>query len=207
MNKYKRIFDISLPIYEGMATYPLNPEVEFKSLKTRTSTISKITFGSHTGTHIDFPRHVLRRGKRSSKFSLETFIGACRVLDLTNVKRSIGREDLEKQKIKEGDRVLVKTRNSIRGFRSFYPDYVFLDPDGAAYLAHKKIKLFGIDSLSVKEKGSLDNRPHTELLKRNIPIIEGLNLKLVKRGSYVLVSLPLRLGVEDGSPARVILLR
>ena len=34
-----------------------------------------------------------------------------------------------------GERILLKTRNSIRGFKDFYDDYVYLDGDAADYLA------------------------------------------------------------------------
>jgi arylformamidase len=43
-------------------------------------------------------------------------------------------------------------------------------------------------------------------LKKNIPIIEGLNLNAVPAGQYTLVALPLNLQNADGAPARVILM-
>ena len=205
MAKKPDYFDISLPIYEGMITYPGNPEVEIESLRTKTSFISKITFGSHTGTHIDAPRHVFRNGKGVDQISLEALIGPCRVIDLARVEIRITPEDLEKHHIKKGERILVRTRNSQRGFKKFYGNCVYLSSEAAAFLAKKRIALFGIDSLSVKERGSLDNRPHTELLKKNIPILEGLDLGRIRPGRYTLICLPLRLKNLDGSPALMVL--
>ena len=207
MAKKPDYFDISLPIYEGMITYPGNPEVEIESLKTKTSFISKITFGSHTGTHIDAPRHVFGNGKGVDQISLEALIGPCRVIDLARVEIRITPEDLEKHQIKKGERILVRTRNSQRGFKKFYDDYVHLDSDAAEFLARCGIQLFGIDSLSVKKRGSLDNRPHTALLKKNIPILEGIDLSKVQAGGYSLVALPLKLKKGDGAPARAILIQ
>lgn len=204
----KNIIDISLPVYKGMAVYPNNPPVKIKSLKTPGGTfISEITFGSHTGTHIDVPRHIFEDGIGVDKINLDQLIGPCRVLNMTHCETSIQTGHLENENIQEGERILVKTKNSGRGFKQFYLDYVYLDGNAAEYLAWKKISLFGIDSLSIKKKGSNDTRPHTELLKNNVIIIEGLDLSQVTPREYNLICLPLKLVGLDGAPARVILSR
>lgn len=201
------IIDISLPIYSGMPVYPNNPVVTIKPLKTATSYLSEITFGSHTGTHIDVPRHVFETGIGVDKISLDQLIGPARVLDMTHCEKAVTTEDLKKENIKKGERILVKTKNSLRGFREFYPDYIYLDGDAAEFLAEKEITLFGIDSLSIKQKGNPDVRAHTELLKNNIVIIEGLDLSKAEPGNYNLYCLPLKFVGLDGSPARVILIK
>lgn len=200
-----KIIDISLPIYEGMPVYPNNPEVKINPLKTPTSFISEIAFGSHTGTHLDVPRHIFEDGLPVDQIKLEQLVGPVRVLDMTHCPKAITAEDLKKDNIQKEERILVKTENSIRGFKEFYPDYIYLDGDAAEFLAQQKIILFGIDSLSVKQKGNPDIRPHTELLKNNIVIIEGLDLSKAEPGNYNLFCLPLKFVGLDGSPARVIL--
>ncbi|MDO8590750.1 MAG: hypothetical protein Q7R65_02090 [bacterium] len=109
-------------------------------------------------------------------------------------------------KVKKAERILVKTRNSLRGFDKFYDDYIYLNGDAADYLAELGISLFGIDYFSVKQRGSKDQRPHTSLLSKNIPIIEGLDLSQVPAGNYTLVCLPLKFTGIEGGPARVILI-
>ncbi len=203
----KSIIDVSLPIYEGMISYPNNPPFKVKPLKTKTTFISELNMSSHTGTHIDVPRHVFEDGIGVDKINLDQLIGPCRVLDMTHCEISIQTGDLVKENIQEGERILVKTKNSLRGFKEFFPDYVYLDGDAAEFLARKKISIFGIDSLSIKQTGSDDTRPHTELLKNNIIIIEGLDLSDVIPEEYNLFCLPLNLVGLDGTPARVILTR
>jgi len=202
-----KIIDISLNIHSGMAIYPGNPEPRFEEIETQTSYISKIILGTHTGTHLDSPRHIYKNRIGIDKIDLKKLIGNCRVLDLTKSNFSIKKEELEKFKIKKGERILVKTKNSLRGFSYFYDDYIFLSPESAKFLANKKISLFGIDSLSVKQKGSPDNRPHIELLKNNIPIFEGLDLSKVKPGAYFFIGLPIKLKNLDGAPARAVLIK
>ena len=138
--------------------------------------------GSHSGTHIDAPKHSIKKGKELSDLPIEAFMGPCRVLDFSSELIEITKKSLEKKNIIEGERILAKTRNSEVGFATFREDYIYLSGDGADYLAKLDITLFGIDYISIKQRGSKDNRPHTSLLSKNIPIIEGLNLKNVKEG-------------------------
>lgn len=201
------IIDISWPLALGVAVYPGNPELRISLKLGKTSVHSEISIGSHTGTHIDAPRHVFGRGKGIDTVSLGALIGPCRVLDCAKSKRAITVADLQPHRILRGERILVKTNNSRLGHKVFYTEYIYLDGDAADWLAARRIKLFGIDYLSVKQRGSVDNRPHTALLGKNIPIIEGLNLQKVKPGKYQLVALPLKFVGLDGSPARVVLIK
>ena len=202
----KKIIDISLPLSDKTIVYPGNPEVKIAMMPGKTSTHSEITIGSHTGTHLDAPRHVFKSGAGVDRVDLNKIVGECRVLDMTRVKEAIGVDDLKKEEIKKGERILVKTKNSKRGFEKFYDNYVYLGGEAAEFLAKKKITLFGIDYLSVKKRGGPDNRPHTELLKNGVVIFEGLDLSKAKPGKYFFVGLPLKFAGLDGAPARAILL-
>ncbi len=206
---YTQIIDISLPLHKGTIVYPGNPSIEIEEMQSATggSVISKITFGSHTGTHVDAPQHVIRGGEPLDQIPLETFVGNCRVIDCTTDEVSVKRETLEKQNIQKGERILLKTTNSIRGFETFYDDYIFVSSEATQYLAEQEVSLVAIDYLSIKQRGSKDNSPHTNLLEKNIPIIEGVDLSKVESGEYFLVLLPLKFIDIDGAPARVILLK
>lgn len=203
----RKILDISIPLNEKTVVYPGNPPVKFESEMSLTSKsrLTKISFGSHTGTHIDAPRHALENGKTIEEITLSTFVGICRVLDLSTCETEITVADLEKFEIKKDERILAKTRNSEVGFEEFHDNYVYLSSEAAQYLAKKDIMLFGIDALSVKKRGLSDNTSHTTLLSKDIPIIEGLNLQNIEAGEYFLVALPLEFTGIDGSPARVVL--
>ncbi len=205
--KIANIIDISLPIYPGMIAYPKNPEVVFERMDTGSSFLTRMSLGTHTGTHMDAPGHVHEGARGVGRVDLTRFIGPCRVLDMTRVKECISVSDLEPYRVHSGERILVRTKNSKRGFKEFYPDYVYLDGDAAEYLTKKGIILFGIDSLSVKKRGGSDQRPHTALLKKNIVIVEGLDLRKAKPGKYTFVGLPLRLDTPDGAPMRAVLVR
>jgi len=205
-----KIIDISVPINNKTVVYPNNPAVVIETVpKTASSSsqLSKISFGSHTATHIDAPSHTIEYGDPIEYYSLENFIGECQVFDFSylNPGELIKISDFEKFEIKAGARILVKTSNSNRGYEEFYEDFVVLSGDCADWLADKNIYLFGIDYLSIKKRGSADNRAHNSLLAKNIPILEGINLKDVTGGTYEIFCPPLKLTGVDGAPTRAIL--
>jgi arylformamidase len=205
-----KIYDISLSLNNQTIIYPGNPEINIephRSVPEFPTNLSKITFGSHTGTHIDAPRHVDNDSIGADKINLEACIGPCRVLDMTAARESIKVSDLERESVRAGERILVKTKNSLRGFKDFYDDYIYLDGDAADYLADIGIILFGIDSLSIKKRGGLDTRPHTSFLKKNIVLFEGLDLSKIEPGEYQFIGLPLKFTDLDGAPARAILIK
>lgn len=202
-----KIIDISLPIKPGMIVYPGNPEVIFASANSATSELTKITLGSHTGTHIDAPRHSKVSIAGIDSYPLDTFIGPCRVIDATRETETVSKQTIIDSDIKLGERVLFKTNNSLIGFDNWRPDYIYLSGEAAEELAKRKIKLFGLDWISVKQQGNPDNRAHTALLSQNIPILEGLDLSMVDPGDYELLFLPLKLGDVDGGMGRAVLMQ
>lgn len=201
------LIDISLPLYEGMITYPGNPPVEMEWQKTPNTYLTKLKTGTHAGTHIDAPRHVREGDTTVDQVDLERFLGPCRVLDISGAKESVTIGDLEPYDIQQDERILLKTNNSERGFEEFYDDYVYLDGDAADWLSDIGVMLVGIDSLSIKKRGGKDQRPHESLLHAGIPIVEGLNLAGVKEGAYTFIGLPLRLRGREGSPIRAVLIQ
>ncbi|MBV9159657.1 MAG: cyclase family protein [Candidatus Kaiserbacteria bacterium] len=205
----KEIIDISMPLREGMPTYPgtIALTIETKKSATTGSQMSEISIGSHAGTHIDAPLHAFPNGASIDSIPLLSFIGVCRVVDCTASVGSVSKTDLEAKDIQEGERILIKTSNSIRGFSEFYPDFVFVSSEASQYLAEKGVVLVGIDSLSIKQKGSPDNTPHTHLLEKQIPILEGIDLSKAEEGEYTLIAFPLAYIGIDGAPARAVLLR
>lgn len=204
-------FDISLPLSEALATYPGNQPFERESLKTIGADeveLSKLTLGTHSGTHIDAPRHFVKGGKGVDQIDLTRLIGSCIVIDCTYVEEFIRTKDFEGVAIEKGSRIIIKTRNSdFVSAPDFTPNYVSLTLEAAQFLANKEIALIGIDYLSIEVKGSFGHPVHKALLKRDIIILEGINLANVEAGIYQLLCLPLLISKADGAPCRALLLR
>lgn len=187
--------------------YPGNPpfETEVSVSESSKSRLTKLSFSSHFGTHIDAPNHADQTKGGIESFDLSLFVGPCRVLDCTKSIGSVTQQDLVSHNVQHGERILLKTNNSLRGLSTFYEDFIYLHPEAAGYLVEKHIGLVGIDYFSIKQRGSADNRPHTALLAADIPIIEGIHLSHVEPGVYELIALPLSLEGIDGSPCRAVL--
>jgi arylformamidase len=203
--------DISVPIYAGMVLYPGDPPVEISQPmhldRGDVCTVSRLSLGVHTGTHVDAPSHFLKGAESVDSLSLEAMVGPAHVIEILDTA-AIGEEDLSGRGIERGDRILLKTSNSARCWSSdeFVPDFAHLILDGAAYLAGAGVRTVGIDYLSI---GHGDEGPdvHRVLLGAQILIVEGLNLSGVEPGAYDLVCLPLKIRGGDGAPARALLRR
>ena len=127
------------------------------------------------------------------------------MLDLTHITTKITKQDLEKCEIIEGDRLLLKTKNSNSlPEENFLYEFVYLDATGARYLSNIGIKCIGIDYLGI-ERNQPDHETHKELLRSGIPIIEGLRLGHVNPGKYNLYCLPIKVTGCEAAPARAIL--
>src|SRR3989338_3893375 len=108
-----KIIDISLPLNSKTPIYPENVPLSINihhAMPEYSTQLSSITFGSHTGTHIDAPGHAVEGAFMIDKIPLQNFIGSCRVLDFSDSLKYLGEavtEPLLKNKnIKRGERIL-----------------------------------------------------------------------------------------------------
>jgi arylformamidase len=205
------IYDVTVPITNTMPVWPTDPPVQLLQQshesrdKSHTVTVTTIKMGSHTGTHIDAPFHMIQGAKRLNDFSLDVLLGKATMFEISGL-RSIGRAQLEHLNWNGVERVLFKTDNSKHWQDGkFYEEFVYLDPDGAEFLVQRGVRLVGIDYLSIDKFKSEAHPTHFVLLSKNILILEGLNLSSVSAGEYTLYALPMNLQDADGAPARVIL--
>ena len=166
-----------------------------------------ITMSSHTGTHIDAPRHFVEGGATVENLCLETLNGEVFVASVTDVE-TISAKELELAGLPEGvERLLLKTSNSdlwSLGCGTFQKNFVALTLDGAEWLIRRGVKLVGIDYLSIQRFHD-SNETHRVLLGNGVIVVEGLNLAYVEAGSYELLCLPLPIVGAEGAPARVVL--
>lgn len=207
-----KIYDVTMPVKNGMLVWPGDPRV---SIETKTTVekhgvkLSWLSFSSHTGTHVDAPSHFLERGVDLDKVPLEKFIGSCQVVDLTSVRdREIAPSDLLSIRVKKGDRILFKTGNfRLLRKKTFPSSYISLSLEAANLLAQKKIHLVGTDFLGIEKRKNPGHPVHKTLLSAGIVIVEGLDLGSVPAGRYQLYCLPLNVVGVDGAPARVVLVK
>jgi len=203
------IYDISMAITPDMMVYknrkekkPLIKQVNFFEKEGNYET--EITFNLHTGTHIDYPLHMIENGLTSNTENLNVLMGKAKVFDLTHAVDKIDIADIKDFNIVENDFVIFKTKNSLS--EEFDFNFIYLNEKAANYLADKKIRGVGIDGLGI-ERSQEGNPTHKILLSNNIIILEGLRLKSVEENEYELYCLPLKIKNVEASPVRAILFK
>ena len=189
--------------------WPGDPPVAVDTIEAATQagtcTISHLHLGSHTGTHIDAPRHFLRGAPGVDSIDPDILIGRARLFHVPSAHH-IDRELLRGLDLKGVVRLLLATRNSaLLHQEKFQKDYAFVSEDAARYLVELGIKLLGIDYLSVEDYRNLACPTHLTLLQARVVIVEGLDLCAAPPGDYELICLPLKIKDGDGAPARAFL--
>ncbi|HET7632623.1 MAG TPA: cyclase family protein [Gemmatimonadaceae bacterium] len=207
----RHIYDISVPVQSGGVVYPGNPPIQFSLAsavaKGATSNVSLLSMGSHTGTHVDAPRHFFDDGASVDTLPLDVLMGPAQLIAMDPGLMAVSAEQLQAHDLTHVTRLLIRTRNS--GFireTEFHRDFTYLAPDGAQYLVDHGVKLVGVDYLSVEQFRSGHHRTHRTLLEHGVVIVEGLDLGEPPPGTYEFRCLPLRLTGLDGAPARAVLL-
>jgi arylformamidase len=212
MPRAPRLVDVSVLLTPGLASYPGNPPFELTPVKRvaegASSNVSRVTMGTHTGTHVDAPRHFFDDKPGVDGLALELLIGRARVVDLPH-RGGITEAHLAAAGLREDLRVLLRTPNSAlwNATDGFHDDYTYLTEGGARYLVDQGVKVVGIDYLSVEQFKRPGAPAHQALLGNGVVIIEGLNLSDAEPGTYEMLCLPLNIKDGDGAPARVVLKR
>jgi arylformamidase len=202
------LFDVTLRLSPGLPVFPGNPPFALEAVKQiargGSSNVSAIRMGSHSGTHVDAPRHFLDGGPGVDELPLDVLMGSARVIGITG--RTIDADELRAAEAGSEKRLLIKTSNSrLWDAEAFSPEYVFLTEAGADYLAAAGVRLVGVDYLSIEEYKKPGAPAHRRLLGEGVVIVEGLDLRAVDPGRYDLLCLPLPIAGADGAPARVVL--
>ena len=183
---------LSCKVYEGDPTPKANKIIDMAD--GGVYNLSALSLCAHNGTHIDAPLHFFCDGKSIDAMSLEHFVGECFVAEHNgDVTERDALEILEKARKSGADeRILIKGDATVT-------------EEAARVFAEAEILLLGNESQSV---GPLDSpmAVHKILLSKNIALLEGIVLKNVKEGRYILNCAPLNIKGFEGSPCRAILI-
>lgn len=198
------LIDLSLPLNDLTPVFPGDPHLKFiqtKSVANDGNQLHSLTLGSHSGTHIDAPSHMIEGADSTDKIPLSTLVGKAKLV------RGFSLDAVQSALLDPQDIVVFYSGMSDKFTEeSYFSNYPVMPQETADYLVARQIKLIGIDTCSA------DNTPdfpiHKTLLGAGIPIIENLtNLnELVDKSSnksFELFALPLKVDI-DGSPTRVL---
>gem|GEM_PF-169151 len=193
-----KIIDISQDVLSCI-TYPGDPVPESDTVKSfekgDNHRFSLFSMSAHNGTHVDAPSHFVKDGKTIDEIPLEVFVGECYV---AHHEGDVTAEDAEK--ILEKAEVLgADERILIAG------DATVTAEAARVFASSGAVKLLGNESQCVGPKES-PMEVHVILLEAGIILLEGVVLKDVYEGKYLLNAAPINLGGLEGAPCRAYLI-
>lgn len=223
------IIDLSQEIFTGMPVFPGLPEVNitvhqsFEELDGITDgdvvspAVNRLEFGEHTGTHVDALNHMGRefRGQSIDKMPLTMFYteGICLDLSDKSLRELIEIADLERAllaaglEIKQGDTVLLYTDHYRRAFGTIdWHKGPGLSIAAARWLGEQRIAAFGVEPAAPGVRKISNREVHRICGELGFTHYENMiNLhRLIGRGRFRFIGLPLKLRGGTGSPVRAI---
>jgi kynurenine formamidase len=121
MARVPKLLDVTVPMTPGMPVYPGNPAFELTGVKRiaegGSSNVSRVVCGTHTGTHLDAPKHFFDDGAGVDELPLNLLLGRARVVEITR-RGGIGRQDLEAAGLRDSTTTTRTSRNPGRAISS-----------------------------------------------------------------------------------------
>ena len=194
-----KIIDITQELF-SCAVYPGDEQPVKKVVESiENGSICNLTAFSmcaHNGTHVDAPYHFYNNGKTIDQMDLSEFIGKCYVTHAEG--------DITAEKAEDILNKALKIDPEAAG-RILIGGNVTVTIEAAKVFSKAGIVLIGNESQTV---GPIDApaQVHYEILGAGIVLLEGIRLREVKEGVYLLNAAPLNLGGCDGAPCRAVLI-
>lgn len=194
-----KIYDISQEVF-SCEVYPGDPKPEKDTLcsvsKGDICNLSGFYMCAHNGTHIDAPYHFINEGKTIEHIPLEKTVGMAYVAEYDGELSSDNAKSIIEKAKKFPDaqkRILIKGAATVT-------------LEAARVFAEAELWLIGNESQTVGPEDA-PMAVHELLLSKEVVLLEGIRLKDVPEGAYLLNAAPISLGGCDGAPCRAILMK
>ena len=206
------LIDLSHPLRHGLPSFPGDPSLVIEPHCTTASearcNVSRISMGSHQGTHLDAMFHFIDDGRTLGQMPLDWFYGPARVL---RIPRGAGEEitvadfAAHEATLQPGARILFETGwHREFGTERFFTDYPSMTQEAARYLASRRLRLIGMDTPT---PGRDYYEIHHTLLAKDVEmvIVESLaHLDRLPDTEFTFIGFPLNFAGRDGSPIRAV---
>jgi len=179
--------------------------------------VNRLELGEHTGTHVDAISHMARehRGQSIDTMSLTMFYteGICLDLSHKRLRELIEISDLEaalakdRLAIRQGDTVLFYTDHYRRAYGTDdWHNAAGVSVSATRWLGEQKIAAFGVEPAAPGVRGVSNKEVHRVCGELGFTHYENMiNLhKLIGRGRFRFIGLPLRIRGGTGSPVRAV---
>lgn len=210
--------DLTMRIDSSMPVYPGDP-IPNRSIwgdsggpdPKHAFVISRLQIGTHTGTHVDAPSHLLPEGATIDQIPLHRFIGPAVIVDVHDRTHGelITEADLQpfQPLLANCRKILLRTdwlkRCQIESdpHLAYFQDSPRLSWEACLWLIDQKIELIGIDAASLNPSDEI--AVHDRMLGSHVILVENLiNLDQLRGPIVQFHAAPLRIDKGDGSPVR-----
>ncbi|MDO4239028.1 cyclase family protein [Micrococcus sp.] len=213
-----RRVDLSHRLATGGTVFPGDPEILLETaaqIEVEGFAVTAVAMGSHSGTHVDAPRHTVADGRTMDDVDVARLIGRAHLLRVPDAapRERIGPARLAGQlaALPDGARIVLLVTGWDRFWgEDAYLEHPFLDGAVGEHLRDRGVDVLGVDTLSPDETAPDGSAPlpvHEALLGADRLIIEnlrGLAALPASVTSLEFTALPLPLAGADGAPVRAI---
>ena len=157
-----KIIDLTYPMHGEMPVFSGTESPMFQKVfdaETDGFNEARLSFYSHTGTHIDAPYHMLAKGKTLDQFPIEKYYGKGAVIKHPQESPQINLDDLlpHEKLCREIDFLLFDTGwGNYWGTPKYFEGFPVLSEEAAKWLAPFSFKGIGFDTISFDAMDSPD---------------------------------------------------
>lgn len=194
-----KLYDISQEVF-SCCVYPGDPAPKAEALRRMARgdsyDLSAFRMCVHNGTHVDAPAHFLPGGKTVDAIPPEQLVGMAYVAEHTGPVTAA-----------DAQAILVRAAGEVSGCekRILLKGDALVTLPAAEAFGRAGVLVLGVESQSVGPEDA-PMAVHKVLLGSGTVLLEGLRLKGVAPGGYLLNALPLNLRGLEGAPCRAILI-
>jgi kynurenine formamidase len=208
-----KIIDLSHTIHSDMLPYPGDdaPSIQKSATHEKDNVqVTRLGISTHTGTHLDTPRHFVANGGTTDSIDLDSFYGKGVLIDCRDFgqHQQILLSHISKfgDELKGADFALIYT-----GWyhhwetEKYFDHFPVLSVEAAKFLVGCNLKGIGMDFSSIDGIDSSDYPNHNLVLGKGLIIIENLtNLGQLAEKEFQFAAFPLKVHEGDGSPVRAV---
>ncbi|MDN6535451.1 MAG: cyclase family protein [Corynebacterium variabile] len=203
--------DLTHPLTADMPVYPGDPEVQIDEVLTIPAdgcSVRSLHLGSHSGTHVDAPAHVIAGGRTIDQVAPEELMGDAVVVQLPDLApEQLIDEEMLGEALRSGPENLPSILLLATGWDRHWggDDYLrhpVLTEDAASFLVAGGVQVLGVDMASPDGADSLV--AHEVLLGADRLIIENLRGLTDLPRHVEFTALPLNITGGDGAPVRAV---
>lgn len=208
-----KIIDLSHTMESGMPVYPGDDAPTIQQAATHEkdgAQVTRLNISTHTGTHLDTPRHFVETGTTTDSMGLENFIGKGVLIDCSEfgLHQQIPLSHVLKYKddLASADFAMIYTGwDEYWGTPKYFDHFPVLSVEATKFLIDRQLKGIGLDFSSIDGIDSVDYPNHQLVLRAGLIIIENLsNLGALIDESFQFAAFPLKVKEGDGSPVRAV---